>query len=59
MADKYPICPVCGSETDTIYKDIFGQIIGCDECVSICNAWDMMTELKEFNKPDRRGEDGY
>lgn len=36
-----PICPVCGRECETIYKDSkSGEIIGCDECISECMADD-------------------
>lgn len=36
---EYPICPVCGAECETIYKDQEGAIVGCDGCVSIQDAW--------------------
>ena len=35
-----PRCPICGAETDTFYKDKNGDIVGCDECVSTCDAWE-------------------
>lgn len=35
-----PICPVCGSECDTLYRDKFGDIVGCDECISTVDAWE-------------------
>lgn len=38
---EYPHCPVCGSECETIYKDIHGDVFGCEECVSTRNAWDI------------------
>ena len=37
---KYPRCPVCGEECDTVYKDIYGDVFGCDECVKTKSAWD-------------------
>ena len=30
---EYPVCPVCGEECETIYKDRYGEIVGCDCCV--------------------------
>lgn len=36
-----PTCPVCGEETDTLYKDRDGYIFGCGECVTSCDAWEM------------------
>jgi hypothetical protein len=35
-----PRCPICDAETDTFYKDKHGEIVGCDECVSTCDAWE-------------------
>lgn len=36
----YPICPVCGSECDTVYRNKAGDIVGCEECVGSKDAWD-------------------
>ena len=37
----YPHCPVCGEECDTIYKDKEHDIVGCDNCVSTADAWEV------------------
>lgn len=37
----YPVCPICGQECETIYRDENHVIVGCDECVSTANAWDV------------------
>ena len=34
-----PICPVCGAETDTVYKNVYGDPVGCPECVTEVDAW--------------------
>lgn len=34
-----PICPVCGAETDTVYKNVYGDPLGCPECVTEVDAW--------------------
>lgn len=37
-----PICPICGSECDTIYKDARdGIVVGCEVCVKAYDAWDV------------------
>ena len=41
---RWPRCPVCGSECETLYKDASGEIFGCDECVEAVNAWEAMDE---------------
>lgn len=35
-----PICPVCGAECETIYRDALGQIVGCEECIEWKDAWE-------------------
>ena len=37
----YPHCPVCGSECDTVYRDKDRNIVGCDECISTADAWEV------------------
>lgn len=39
--EREPICPVCGSECSTIYKDACNEIVGCDECISTHDAVDI------------------
>lgn len=35
-----PVCPVCGEETDTYYKNENGEIVGCDNCITAVDAWE-------------------
>lgn len=40
---QYPICPVCGAECGTIYKNKAGCIVACDEEISqwlSVSAWE-------------------
>lgn len=37
---KQPVCPVCGSECEQVYKDVYLEIMGCDECLTEYDAWD-------------------
>ena len=39
-AGEVPVCPVCGEETDTFFKNSLGDIIGCDVCVRSVDAWE-------------------
>ncbi len=39
-----PRCPVCNAETDTYYIGYWGNIIGCDECVTTADATDYEEE---------------
>ena len=36
---KYPHCPVCGVETDTVYSDGV-NVAGCPECLMTMDAWE-------------------
>ena len=40
----YPHCPVCDAETDTFFKDCYGTIVGCEDCLSKVNAWEEMED---------------
>lgn len=37
---EYPVCPVCGHGTDTIYVRDDGDIVGCDWCIAKKDAWE-------------------
>ena len=37
---EYPRCPVCGEETDTLYQDGMGDIVGCERCLEQIDAWE-------------------
>lgn len=38
-SDDYPICPVCGEECDTIVLNENRNVIGCENCLTIRDAW--------------------
>ena len=38
-----PHCPVCGEETDTVYTDYGGEIVGCNNCLTPHDAWERMS----------------
>lgn len=46
-----PRCPVCGQYCGTIYKD-GNTIIGCDECVSAHDAFEIPECFPEYYKED-------
>ena len=37
-----PVCPLCGEEAERFYYDRNGELVGCDECVSARDAWEVM-----------------
>jgi len=46
----WPICPICGEETDTVYKQIgTGNIVGCYNCIITIDAWDDPECMKGAN----------
>ena len=39
--EDFPRCPVCGEETDALYQDGMGDIVGCEKCLERIDAWEM------------------
>ena len=39
-----PTCPLCGEECDTFYYNAAGDVVGCNQCVTAYDAWDLMYE---------------
>lgn len=37
---NFPHCPVCGNECDTVYRNIDGEVVGCDVCLEVNEAWE-------------------
>lgn len=46
VAPEETHCPICGKACDTIYT-ADGEIVGCDECIRIKEAWDVPECFKE------------
>ena len=42
---KWPRCPVCNKECETIYWSKSGDVVGCDECLETQDAWDYQKEF--------------
>lgn len=37
--EQPPVCPVCGNECYEVYRDRYFEIVGCDQCVTVHDAW--------------------
>ena len=46
LAVRYPHCPVCGDECETIYKQ-GSEILGCENCIAADNAWEEPACMEE------------
>ncbi len=43
--DNYiPVCPVCGEECDTVYVDLYDDVVGCDRCINMEDAYEHLHE---------------
>ncbi len=45
------ICPACGeelNEADTVYTDSFGNITGCEYCISRAQAYEAFEKFGPF-----------
>ena len=48
VEEDMPRCPICGEETETLYRDAcLGTIIGCDNCIEVVNAYDWEQGVKD------------
>lgn len=52
---NYPVCPVCGAEAQTFYRDSLGYIFGCDECIRAVD-WSELAEEQGRYAEDRAAE---
>lgn len=41
---EVPHCPVCGQECEVLYRNRYGEIIGCDDCIDALDAWEVMDD---------------
>lgn len=48
--DSIPICPICGSECEIIYRDRYTDIIGCNECVESLDASEVEECFRGWNE---------
>ena len=37
--DRQRLCPLCGEETENVYNDRWGRIVGCPVCVEEVDEW--------------------
>lgn len=52
---NYPVCPVCGAEAQTFYRDSLGTVFGCDECVKAVDWLELAEEQGRYSE-DRASE---
>ena len=45
--DDNPICPVCGWECETLYRNENGDVLGCDVCIETKDAAEWWQEHEE------------
>ena len=42
---EVPHCPVCGQECETLYRDRYGEVIGCNDCIDAVDAWEVLDDV--------------
>ena len=50
--DPEPTCPICGKECETIYTNVDGDAVGCDECLTLLEAYEWCHEHREEDDHD-------
>lgn len=38
------LCPCCEEETELLYRNPLGEIVGCEHCLTTLDAMDWLTE---------------
>ena len=41
------VCPICGADCRQYYRNLNGEILGCEECVEEINAEEYLAEQME------------
>ncbi|MEO1815306.1 MAG: hypothetical protein ABGU93_06955 [Acetobacterium sp.] len=49
---KYPECPECYQECDTIFYSKKGDVVGCENCISSMDAWEWHAREEKNEGPD-------
>lgn len=53
MDERVLICPQCGEELSgdmKVYLDEFGNIVGCEKCMSVKEAYDIILAMEEADE---------
>lgn len=45
---NYPVCPMCGAEAQTFYRDSLGTVFGCDECIRAVDWTELAEEQGQY-----------
>lgn len=41
-------CPICGAEEpETVIQEPGGRVLGCSECLCMCDAWEWFEERED------------
>ena len=43
-------CPICGEECETIFRDISGNVVGCEQCLTKQDSYEWAEEEKEADR---------
>lgn len=45
-------CPLCDEECETIYRDRYGTVFGCENCIEEQESYEWAEEEKMASRPD-------
>lgn len=48
LEQSMPVCPICEEECEELYFDNNGDICGCDNCITVKNAYEYEEEKAEI-----------
>lgn len=41
VEEKAPKCPICDKDAEKFYKDFWGEVVGCDNCIKEFDSWEL------------------
>lgn len=47
------VCPRCGLEAGQLYRDIYGEVVGCENCIEEVDAEDYLHEIRESYQSEK------
>jgi len=55
LIDAIPVCPICNLQCSYFHYDITGELVGCNNCVTTRDAFEVLDEAIE-NEEDLHGD---
>ena len=48
--ERYPECPLCDEECETLFISDENEVLGCEHCVNTKDSWEWMADQEQAEK---------